>query len=366
MILMNDFRGEPEKLKNEMLAAVKSVFESGWYILGNQVKQFEDMWAANSGVKYGVGVANGMDAIEIALKALGIGKGDEVITTNMTAFATVLAIFRSGATPVLADIVSDTALLDIKSVERCITKRTKAIIIVHLYGQVKKMTPWLDLCESNRIKLIEDCAQSHLASINGQMAGSFGSAGAYSFYPTKNLGTVGDAGMLVTNDIKIKSKSDIIRNYGQSVRYQHPLLGTNSRLDEIHAAIMLVRLKWLNKFTKRRKEIGQRYNTLLDNENIQKLSFPDEEDSHVFHLYVVNCKERNKLEKHLEKNGIQSFIHYPVPINEQKPCKNINRDRDGLNTSIAHAKTCISLPCHPQMSDNQVDKVIDVVNNFIL
>ena len=319
MILMNDFQKEPEKLKKEMILALNRVLDSGWYVLGKEVDQFEKEWSAISGVKYGVGVANGMDAIEIALKSLDIGKGDEVITTNMTAFATVLAIYRSGATPVIADIEPDTALLDIKSVERCITKKTKAVILVHLYGQVKKMNSWTKLCDSYDIKLIEDCAQSHLASINGKPAGSFGVAGAYSFYPTKNLGASGDAGMLVTSNNDIKSKADIIRNYGQSVRYQHPELGLNSRLDEIQAALLLVRLKWLHIFTNRRKEIASNYNKYIDNEYIQKLNIPEEKDSHVFHLYVINCNNRHKLQSYLEDRGIQSLIHYPVPIHKQKP-----------------------------------------------
>jgi dTDP-4-amino-4,6-dideoxygalactose transaminase len=366
MILMNDFQEEPEKLKDEMLSAVERVLETGWYVLGKKVDQFEREWSAISGVEYGVGVANGMDAIEIALRSLDIGKGDEVITTNMTAFATVLAIYRSGATPVIADIVSDTALLDIKSVERCITKKTKAVILVHLYGQVKEMNAWTNLCDSYNIKLIEDCAQSHLGSINGQPAGSFGVAGAYSFYPTKNLGASGDAGMLVTSNNDIKSRANIIRNYGQSVRYEHPVLGINSRLDEIQAAILLVRLKWLDKFTQRRKEIAGNYNKYINNKYIQKLQLPDEKDSHVFHLYVINCNNRDKLQKYLELSGIQSLIHYPVPIHKQKPCLNIMKDKNGLDNSVAHSNSCLSLPCHPQMSDEDIKKVIDVVNDFII
>jgi len=198
MILMNDFKAEPQSLKEEMLAAVERVIDSGWYVLGKELETFEHRWADVCGVARAVGVGNGMDAIEIALRSLGIGVGDEVITTSMTAFATVLAIFRAGATPVLADIDADTALLNRESVTRCISPKTKAIILVHLYGQVRDMDDWSQFCASRDIYLIEDCAQSHLAKWRGRVAGSFGKAGAYSFYPTKNLGAIGDAGMLVT------------------------------------------------------------------------------------------------------------------------------------------------------------------------
>jgi len=256
MILMNDFKAEPEALREAMLVAAKRVLDSGWYVLGKEVESFECEWSQACGVAHGVGVGNGMDAIEIALRSLDIGQGDEVITTPMTAFATVLAILRAGAIPVLADIEPDTALLSIESVKRCISKSTKALVLVHLYGEVRDMQAWVDLCEEHGIALVEDCAQAHLATWQGKMAGAFGKAGAYSFYPTKNLGTLGDAGMLVTQDESIAKKASSLRNYGQSVRYHHPALGMNSRLDEMQAAILSVRLKWLPEFTKRRQEIA--------------------------------------------------------------------------------------------------------------
>lgn len=363
MILMNDFKAEPTELREAMLEAARRVIDSGWYILGNCVTQFESQWADICGVSYGVGVANGMDAIEISLRALDIKPGDEVITTPMTAFASVLAIIRAGATPVLADIDPDTALLSIESTERCISDKTKAILLVHLYGQVRQMDRWGILCNKHGIALIEDCAQSHMASWKGKIAGSFGIAGAYSFYPTKNLGAAGDAGMLVTNNKLIAERSAQLRNYGQSVRYHHPELGLNSRLDEIHAAILSERLRWLPEFTTRRQQIARAYRSGISNPLINHLAEADEVSAHVYHLYVITCKQRDALQLHLNKK-IQTLIHYPVCIHQQPPCHSIKRDPTGLLNSEHHATTCLSLPCHPQMTDVDVAQVINTINLF--
>lgn len=364
MILMNDFKAEPEALKEEMLAAVARVIDSGWYVLGKEVGSFEQTWAGVCGVPHAVGVGNGMDAIEIALRSLDIGPGDEVITTSMTAFATVLAILRAGATPVLADIDAETALLNRESVTRCISPKTKAVILVHLYGQIRAMDAWLGLCERHNIFLIEDCAQSHLATWQGRGAGSFGIAGAYSFYPTKNLGALGDGGMLITSDDDLAERASRLRNYGQSVRYQHPDVGMNSRLDEIHAAMLQVRIKWLPEFTKRRQQIASQYLRGIKNDRLARLAAPSETTVHVYHLYVINCKERDALQKHLESCGVQTHCHYPIPIHHQESCKDIRRDPQGLAVSEQHAKTCLSLPCHPQMTDGDVNTVVEAVNQF--
>ena len=364
MVLMNDFKAEPKELKEVMLAATRRVIESGWYVLGSEVAQFERLWAGRCGVEHGVGVANGMDAIEVALRALGIGEGDEVITSAMTAFPTVLAIYRAGATPVLADIDPTTALLDPESVESCISERTRGIVLVHLYGQIRQMMVWGDLCKRYGIELIEDCAQSHLASSNGKVAGSFGSAGAYSFYPTKNLGAIGDGGMLVTGDRALASKAFMLRNYGQSDRYHHPVLGMNSRLDEIHAAVLSERLHWLDEFTERRKQIASAYMSEIKNKHIRNMGLPESYESHVYHLYVVLCEDRDSLQLHLEKKGVQSLIHYPIPIHKQEPCVGIEVAPDGTENAERHARSCLSLPCHPQMTDLDTQKVIDAVNSF--
>lgn len=364
MILMNDFTREPPEVRTAILEAVQRVSNSGWYILGKEVEQFENLWAKLCGTNYGVGVGNGLDAIEIALRSLDIGKGDEVITTPMTAFATVLAILRSGATPVLADIESDTALLSLDSVQRCISPRTKAIILVHLYGHLRNMSSWCKFCETHQITLVEDCAQSHLAQWQGQYAGSFGKVGAYSFYPTKNLGALGDAGMLVTNTDKIAHAAQKLRNYGQSKRYYHPQLGMNSRLDELQAAILAVKLPFLSHLTQQRKKIASLYFQELNNPHISLLSPAEEKDAHVYHLFVITCQYRDLLHKHLKQKGIQTLIHYPIPINQQKSCKDLNYDPKGLSNSDKHAETCLSLPCHPYMTEYEIFSVIEGVNSF--
>jgi len=364
MILMNDFKGEPPALRDAMLGAVRRVLDSGWYVLGNEVAAFEKQWAGACGVAHGVGVGNGMDAIEIALRALNIGPGDEVITTPMTAFATVLAILRAGATPVLADIDADTALLSIESAGRCMTSHTKAVVLVHLYGQVRAMDAWQAFCQEHGIALVEDCAQSHLASSQGKVAGSFGAVGAYSFYPTKNLGAPGDAGMLVTNDEALAQRASCLRNYGQSVRYHHPELGMNSRLDEIQAAMLAERLKWLPEFTERRRQIAAAYRTGIQNPHINQLQPPEEIAAHVYHLYVITCDQRDALQAHLLERQVQSLIHYPIPVHHQNPCQEIKRDAAGLARSEQHAATCLSLPCHPQMSNADIQRVIAAVNSY--
>ncbi len=364
MILMNDFKAEPESLRIEELAAVDRVLHSGWYVLGQEVKTFEAEWAERCGTAHAIGVGNGMDAIEIGLRALDIGEGDEVITTPMTAFATVLAIIRAGATPVLADIDPATALLDPQSVERCITPQTKAVLLVHLYGQIRNMENWLGFCEVHGIALLEDCAQSHLATWNNKVAGSFGHFGAYSFYPTKNLGAIGDGGAIVSNDADFIQRAGILRNYGQKVRYHHSELGLNSRLDEIQAALLLVRLRLLDEFTQRRRQIAKAYFEKIDNPKIELLAQPCQDESHVYHLFVVKCIERERFAQHLKSSGVETFVHYPVPIHRQEPCTHLRCDLNGLAATEQHAATCISIPCHPQMSDADIATVVDAINAF--
>lgn len=364
MILMNDFRSEPPELREAMLDAFRRVMESGWYVLGNEVISFEKQWASACGMAHAIGVGNGMDGIEIALRSLNIGPGDEVITTSMTAFATVLAILRAGATPVLADIDPDTALLSLESVRRCLSLKTKAVLLVHLYGQVSRMGDWTAFCADNRLHLIEDCAQAHLSCWEGKVAGSFGSAGIYSFYPTKNLGALGDAGALVTNDEQIAIRAVYLRNYGQSERYHHPYLGMNSRLDEIQAALLAERLNYLAEFTQRRIAIAATYRSAIVHPAIRQLAAPQELYSHVYHLYVLCCDRRDDLAAHMRASSIQTLVHYPIPIHEQEPCREFRFDPLGLRHSVRHAKTCLSIPCHPNMSDSDIDKVIRVINNF--
>jgi dTDP-4-amino-4,6-dideoxygalactose transaminase len=364
MILMNDFKAEPQRLRDAMNAAAARVIESGWYVLGNEVRAFEGNWASLCGVEHAVGVGNGMDAIEISLRALGIGRGDEVITTPMTAFATVLAILRAGATPVLADIDPDTALLSIESVQRCVGRNTKAVLLVHLYGQLRDGSAWQTFCNDRSILLLEDCAQAHLAAAQGRVAGSFGAAGAYSFYPTKNLGAPGDAGMLVTDDPGIAERAGRLRNYGQSVRYHHPQIGLNSRLDELQAAILNERLRWLSEFTKRRQEIASAYLSGIQNPEVTLLSAPQEPIAHVYHLFVIVCRDRSGMQRHLERCGVQTLIHYPIPVHHQEPCRDLRCDPQGLAQCERHAARCLSLPCHPQMTNGDIETVIEAVNSY--
>lgn len=363
-ILMNDFKAEPAEIRAAMLDASRRVIDSGWYVLGNEVSSFEHQWAQLCGVAQAVGVGNGTDAIEIALRALDIGPGDEVITTPMTAFASVLAILRAGATPVLADIEPDTALLSIESVKQCLSANTRAVLLVHLYGQVRQMHAWSEFCDRHGIELIEDCAQSHLACWQGGVAGSFGRLGTYSFYPTKNLGAIGDGGMLVCKDEALAARAKRLRNYGQTVRYHHPETGMNSRLDEIQAAMLGERLRWLPEFTQRRQQVAEAYRQGIDNPRVRQLALPEEPAAHVYHLFVVNCDDRAALQRHLQDSDIQTLIHYPVTIHQQETGRDIARSPSGLKNSEAHAATCLSLPCHPQIEDSDAEKVIAAVNSF--
>lgn len=364
MILMNGFRAEPEELRAAELAAVDRVLRSGWYVLGGEVKAFECQWAERCGLAHAVGMANGTDAIEIGLRAVGIGPGDEVITTPMTAFATVLAILRAGAVPVLADIDPTSGLLDVGSVERCIGPRSRAVLLVHLYGQVAHMDRWQALCTRRDILLLEDCAQAHLARWQGRVAGSIGSFGAYSFYPTKNLGAIGDAGALVTVDSGVAERSRVLRNYGQSVRYHHPVLGLNSRLDELQAALLLVRLGWLERFIARRREIAARYDASIANPAIRLLAQPAESENHVYHLYVVLCEERDRLAQHLKDRGVETLVHYPVPIHHQPAVRELRFDPRGLPAAEDHAARCLSIPCHPQLTAADLERVTGALNEF--
>lgn len=364
MISMNGFAAEPGELGSAMSAAFERVRMSHHYVLGSEGTAFETAWAEACGSRHAIGVANGLDAIEIALRALGIGPGDEVITTPMTAFATVLGIMRAGAVPVLADIDPSSALLSPESVERCITPRTRAILVVHLYGQVRDMGVWQALADAHGIDLVEDCAQAHLAAEGGIVAGSFGRIGAYSFYPTKNLGALGDAGAIVTSEDSLAETSTRLRNYGQSVRYEHPDLGLNSRLDEVQAAILSARLPWLQAFTDQRRAVADRYRLELANPLVSLLAPPTEPAAHVHHLFVVTTRDRDGLARHLEASGVQTLIHYPIPVHLQPPCRDIARDPEGLDFAEVHGRTCLSLPCHPQLTDHEVDTVIAAVNAY--
>jgi dTDP-4-amino-4,6-dideoxygalactose transaminase len=364
MIRMNDFAAEPDEIRARENAAISRVLSSGSFILGKEVEAFEKSWATYCGTSHCAGVANGMDAIEIGLRALDIGAGDEVITTPMTAIATVLAIIHAGATPVLADIDPESALLDANSVERCLSSKTKAVVLVHLYGQIRAMERWVSLCGQAEIRLVEDCAQAHGARTGEKRAGSFGEVGAFSFYPTKNLGAKGDAGAVVANSEKIDARVRSLRNCGSTSRYVHGEAGLNSRLDELQAAILSARLDFLPAFNARRREIAERYRAEIRNSAVEHLAPPEEPGAHVNHLFVVRCPERDRLGQFLKTNDIETLIHYPVAVHFQDCCRNIRIDNKGLPNAEMHASRCLSLPCHPQLRDDEVESVISAVNAF--
>jgi dTDP-4-amino-4,6-dideoxygalactose transaminase len=364
MIPMNGFRREAPALRERELAAVDRVLRSGWYILGNEVREFEAEWARATGTAHAVGVGNGMDAIEIGLRALGIGPEDEVITTAMTAFASVLAILRAGAKPVLADIDPATAQMSLESAQRCLGPRTRAVLLVHLYGHAHQLDRWKAFCDAAGVQLVEDCAQAHLASWNGIRAGAWGTLGAFSFYPTKNLGAIGDGGALVTGDPSLAALARQLRNYGQSERYHHPVLGLNSRLDELHAAILRVRLAVLEDYTARRQEIARAYRAGTANRALRLLAAPAEEANHVHHLFVLCSGERERLAEHLCARGIESLIHYPIPVHRQPPCTDLRRDPLGLEAAERHGRECLSIPCNPQLTGDEVEAVIKALNDF--
>jgi dTDP-4-amino-4,6-dideoxygalactose transaminase len=364
MIQMNAFTAEPDELRREEIESMARVARSGWFILGREVKAFEQAWASYCGAPFCVGVGNGLDAIEIGLRAMGIGAGDEVVTTPMTAIATILAIVHAGATPVLADIDPETALLDVASVERALTPRTKAVLLVHLYGQIPDMDRWTAFCEEKGVQLIEDCAQSHGAAWNGKTAGTFGPFGAFSFYPTKNLGGKGDGGALVTGSTSIAERARMLRNYGTRTRYEHPELGVNSRLDELQAAILSARLPWLDRFNARRRAVADRYAREIANPRVRPLAPPRSSSSHVYHLFVVRCSDRDRLASFLTDRGIETLAHYPIPAHKQESLSGIRHDPRGLPHAERHAKECLSIPCHPQLRDDEVASVIAAVNAF--
>lgn len=363
-VSMNALAAGGEELLASEIAACERVIRSGWWILGSEVAAFEEDWARWLDTPHAVGCANGLDALEIGLRALGVGPGHEVITTPMTAFATVLGILRAGATPVFADIDADTGMLAPESVLRCVTAKTKAVIVVHLYGQIGNVEDLQEICRERDLYLIEDCAQAHGATVGGRKAGSFGVFAAWSFYPTKNLGAVGDAGALTTASDKVAQAARSLRNYGQTVRYHHPLQGLNSRLDEIQAALLRARLPHLNEWTARRRAIARTYVEQLANPLVTALPLPAESDRHVHHLFVVLTSYREHLQAHLKANEIESLIHYPIAAHQQEPCRTFQRDPKGLAVAERHARMCLSVPCHPFLSDEEVGRVLAALNNF--
>lgn len=352
----------------EIDAAVHKVLNAGRYILGDEVRAFEREFAAYVGRTYAIGVASGTDALAIALKAFGIGAGDLVFTVSHTAVATVAAIELAGATPVLVDIEPGRYTMDPDSLESALTNppagTPKAVIPVHLYGQPADMPRILSLAHRYGLRIIEDCAQCHGAALNGRMAGAWGDVAAFSFYPTKNLGAIGDGGMLVTDDGALAEKLHLLQQYGWRERYVSEVPGGNSRLDEIQAAILRIKLRYLDCENARRMAIARLYDKRLAG---TQLDLPDIRAGarHVFHQYAVCCPRRDSLRAFLEEQGIGTLIHYPVPIHLQPAYARRISSVVNLSRTEDVAQKVISLPMFPQLSEHQAERVCDAVFKFM-
>jgi len=361
MILMNDFKKEYRVLKPEIDKDVIKVFESGWFILGKKLKMFEEKFAKYTGTKYCIGVANGLEALQISLMALGVGKGDEVITVANTAVATVLAISNTGAKPVFVD-VNEYYLMDAAKIKEKITKNTKVILPVHLFGQIADMEKITKIAEKYNLKIIEDACQAHGAKQNNQKAGSFGDLNAFSFYPTKNLGAYGDGGAITTDSKKLYEKCLMLRNYGQINRYHHEIRGLNSRLDEVQAAILGVKLKHLDSFVEKRNNIASLY--IKELYDIKQIKLPKtmKNNYHAFHLFAIKTRDREKLMEYLTANGIQTLIHYPLPVHKQ----NCYRQYNSISLPITeeNSRNILSLPIHPFMEEKEIKTICLLIRRF--
>ncbi len=361
MIPFNNLNPIYDMLRDEMNEAVQRVLRSGWYILGPEVEAFEAEFAAYHGGGYTVSVANGTDAIELALKAYDIGRGDEVITVSHTAQPTVNAIEQTGATPVLVEVLEDTYTISPAAVEAAITPQTKAIIPVHLYGQTADMTALKQLADKHSLILVEDCAQSHGAKHHGALAGTMGHIAAFSFYPTKNLGAFGDGGAIFTHDANIAARLKRLRNYGQASTYHYVEKGVNSRLDEMQAAILRVRLAHLDEHNTNRQAIAQIYNTALEGVT-RPYTAPNHE--HVYHLYVIRYPHRDKLMQQLQEQGISTKIHYPAPVHLQQPHIDTFGTTD-LPLTKRITEEIVSLPLYIGMKSQDAETVADAVNRIV-
>ena len=362
MIKFLDLHKVNERFRSEIDAAAKRVLDSGWYLLGKEVEKFEADFAAYCGTKHCIGVANGLDALNLIIKAYGFGPGDEIIVPANTYIATILAVSENGATPVLVEPKWETRLIDEDLIESAITPRTKAIMVVHLYGRVMNMSKVWGLARKYDLKIIEDSAQSHGAMFEDRRCGNLGDASGFSFYPGKNLGCLGDGGCVTTNDDDLAEKIRAIRNYGSDYKYHHVYKGVNSRLDEIQAAWLGVKLPHLDADNARRREIAKRYCSEIRNPRIELPQWPDLENGHVWHVFAVTCKERDCLDRHLTDNGIQTNIHYPTPPHKQGAYQELSHLSFPVSERIH--REILSLPISPVLADEEVERVISVVNAF--
>lgn len=340
------------------------VLRSGWYILGKEVTAFEKEWANYIGSKYCVGLASGLDALWISFRLLNIKQGDEVIVCSNAYIACVMGISINGATPVFVE-PDEYDNIDANKIEAAITRNTKAILAVHLYGQACDMTKIMEIAHNHNLKVVEDCAQSHGNHWKGQTVGTFGDIGCFSFYPSKGCGAFGDAGAIVTNNKELAEKFKIFRNYGSEKRYHNKVVGTNSRLDELQAGLLRVKLKHLDKFNAERCKIAYKYNTSIDNQFIQLPKIRPGADSS-WHQYVVHVKNgrRNELIDHLKSLGIGTLIHYPIPPHLSEAYKYLGKKEGDFPIAERYAKEVLSLPMYNGMTDEELEYVINAINAF--
>lgn len=349
--------------KNDFLRAADSVIEKGMYILGEEVVSFEKEFASYIGVKFCSGVANGTDALAIALKALGVKPGDEVITVSHTAVATVAAIEMIGAVPVFVDIELDTRCIDPNKIHKLITNKTKVIIPVHIYGQPANIKKIIEIAHSNSVKVLEDCAQAHGAKVGNYKVGSFGDAAAFSFYPTKNLGAIGDGGAIVTNSPEVYKNILALRQYGWHQRYISDIAGVNSRLDELQAAFLRIKLRELDSDNQRRNHIAKKYLDIFRNLKIKiPSSIPD--TFHAYHLYVIESNDRDKLAKFLDSKGVGTALHYPLPVHLQPAYLGRIKGSSDLKATEELYKNILTLPMFPELKDDEVNYVTSTITEY--
>ena len=357
------FEAMHNEIKDEMYQAFQDVYQSNWFIQGNQLKQFEQEFANYCGVNYCVGCGNGLDALFLTLKAYGIGEGDEVIVPSNTYIATALAVSYVGATPVFVEPVIDYYNIDPLKIEEKITKKTKAIMAVHLYGQPACMDEINKLADAYGLKVIEDSAQAHGATYKGKKTGSLGDAAGFSFYPGKNLGALGDGGAMVTNDKELADKVRALGNYGSDYKYHHIYKGNNSRLDEMQAAFLRVKLRYLDQWNANRNETARRYLNGIHNPQIT-LPVTGEDATHVYHIFAIRCNKRDELAAYLEENGIGTNRHYPIPMHLQGAYRELGFEKGAFPIAEEISDTQLSIPMYYGMTEEEVGYIIDKINSF--
>jgi len=358
------FQPMHDELRDKLDAAYNRVMDNSYFIQGKECEAFDKEFAAYCGAEHCIGVANGLDALLLVLKALEIGAGDEVIVPSNTFIATALAVSYTGATPVFVEPELETYNIDVTRIEAAITDKTKAIMPVHLQGRPADMDPIMEIAKKHNLYVIEDAAQAHGTLYKGKKVGTLGDAAGFSFYPGKNLGALGDAGAVVTNNKEIADKVRAIGNYGSDYKYHHIYKGTNSRLDEMQAAFLRVKLPELDKWNAARVEIARKYFEGIKNPKIAMPLEPSADFGHIYHVFVVRCKERDALEKYLADNGIGTVKHYPYPMHLQDCYKDLGLNKGDLPIAEEISNTVLSLPMYYGMTDEQVQYVIDVINNF--